>query len=79
MLATGYSAAAAVKILNGRGIPDSRIRLMALVAAPEGVRTFRKSHPDLPIYAAALDERLNDHAYIIPGLGDAGDRLFGTR
>jgi len=79
MLATGYSAAAAVNILNGRGIPDSRIRLMALVAAPEGVRTFRKSHPDLPIYAAALDERLNDHAYIIPGLGDAGDRLFGTR
>ena len=79
MLATGYSAAAAVNILNRRGIPDSRIRLMALVAAPEGVRTFRSSHPELPIYAAALDERLNDHAYIIPGLGDAGDRLFGTR
>ena len=79
MLATGHSASAAVDILNRRGIPDSRIRLMALVAAPEGVRTFRASHPDLPIYAAALDERLNDHAYIVPGLGDAGDRLFGTR
>jgi uracil phosphoribosyltransferase len=79
MLATGHSAAAAVDILNRRGIPDSRIRLMALVAAPEGVRTFRAAHPDLPIYAAALDDRLNDHAYIVPGLGDAGDRLFGTR
>ena len=79
MLATGHSASAAVDILNRRGIPDSRIRLMALVAAPEGVRTFRAAHPDLPIYSAALDERLNDHAYIVPGLGDAGDRLFGTR
>ena len=79
MLATGHSVTAAVDILNRRGIPDSRIRLMALVAAPEGVRTFRTTHPDLPIYAAALDERLNDHAYILPGLGDAGDRLFGTR
>jgi uracil phosphoribosyltransferase len=79
MLATGYSATAAVDILNRRGIPDSRIRLMALVAAPEGVRTFRAAHPEVPIYAAALDECLNDHAYIVPGLGDAGDRLFGTR
>lgn len=79
MLATGNSAAAAVDILNRRGIPDSRIRLMALVAAPEGVRTFRATHAEVPIYAAALDEYLNDHAYIVPGLGDAGDRLFGTR
>ncbi len=79
MLATGNSATAAVDILNRRGIPDSRIRLMALVTAPEGVRTFRAAHPELPIYTAALDERLNDHAYIVPGLGDAGDRLFGTR
>jgi uracil phosphoribosyltransferase len=79
MLATGYSAAAAVDILNRRGIPDTRIRLMALVTAPEGIRTFRTTHPEVPIYAAALDERLSDHAYIIPGLGDAGDRLFGTR
>lgn len=79
MLATGNSATAAVDILNRRGIPDSRIRLMALVAAPEGVRTFRAAHPELPIYSAALDERLNEHAYIVPGLGDAGDRLFGTR
>ncbi len=79
MLATGHSATAAVDILNRRGIPDSRIRLMALVAAPEGVRTFRAAHPEVPIYSAALDERLNDHAYIVPGLGDAGDRLFGTR
>ena len=79
MLATGHSAAAAVNILNKRGIPDSRIRLMALVAAPEGVEAFRASHPDLPIFAAALDDHLNEHAYIVPGLGDAGDRLFGTR
>lgn len=79
MLATGHSATAAVDILNRRGIPDSRIRLMALVAAPEGVRTFRAAHPEVPIYSAALDECLNDHAYIVPGLGDAGDRLFGTR
>jgi uracil phosphoribosyltransferase len=79
MLATGRSAVAAVDILNRRGIPDDRIRLLVLLAAPEGVTTFRASHPDLPIYTAALDERLNDHAYIVPGLGDAGDRLFGTR
>ena len=79
MLATGNSAAAAVDILNRRGIPDSRIRLMSLVAAPEGVRTFRAVHPEPPIYAAALDEYLDGHAYIVPGLGDAGDRLFGTR
>jgi uracil phosphoribosyltransferase len=79
MLATGYSAVAAVDILNKRGVADSSIRFMALVAAPEGVRVFVKAHPTVPVYAAALDDHLNDHAYIVPGLGDAGDRLFGTK
>jgi len=79
MLATGYSAVAAVDILNRRGVADSNIRLMALVAAPEGVRVFTEAHPTISIYAAALDDHLNDHAYIVPGLGDAGDRLFGTK
>ena len=79
MLATGYSAVAAVDILNRRGVVDASIRLMALVAAPEGMRVFSEAHPGIPVYAAALDEYLNDHAYIVPGLGDAGDRLFGTK
>jgi uracil phosphoribosyltransferase len=79
MLATGYSAVAAVDILNKRGVADSSIRFMALVAAPEGVDVFVRAHPTVPVYAAALDDRLNDHAYIVPGLGDAGDRLFGTK
>ncbi|MGH6933442.1 MAG: uracil phosphoribosyltransferase [Dongiaceae bacterium] len=79
MLATGYSAVAAIDILNKRGVSDQNIRFMALVAAPEGVRVFVKAHPTVPVYAAALDDYLNDHAYIVPGLGDAGDRLFGTK
>lgn len=79
MLATGYSAVAAVDLLNRRGVPDARIRLMALVAAPEGMTVFRNAHPEIPVYAAALDDRLDEHAYIVPGLGDAGDRLFGTK
>ncbi len=79
MLATGHSAVAAVDILNRRGVADSSIRFMALVAAPEGVRVFAAAHPTIPVYAAALDDHLNDHAYIVPGLGDAGDRLFGTK
>jgi uracil phosphoribosyltransferase len=79
MLATGHSAVAAVDILNRRGVADSSIRFMALVAAPEGVRVFTAAHPTIPVYAAALDDHLNDHAYIVPGLGDAGDRLFGTK
>lgn len=79
MLATGYSAVAAVDILNRRGVSDASIRFMALVAAPEGVAVFAAAHPTIPVYAAALDERLNDHAYIVPGLGDAGDRLYGTK
>ena len=79
MLATGHSAVAAVDILNRNGVSDANIRLMALVAAPEGVRVLTQAHPTIAIYAAALDDHLNDHAYIVPGLGDAGDRLFGTK
>jgi len=79
MLATGYSAAAAVDLLNRKGVADAQIRQMALVVAPEGMEVFAKAHPDIPVFAASLDERLNDHAYIVPGLGDAGDRLFGTK
>ncbi|HVY97922.1 MAG TPA: uracil phosphoribosyltransferase [Dongiaceae bacterium] len=79
MLATGYSAAAAVDSLNKRGVPDESIRMMHLVAAPEGVRVLAGRHPKIPIYVAALDSHLNENAYIVPGLGDAGDRLFGTK
>jgi uracil phosphoribosyltransferase len=79
MLATGHSAAAAVDVLNKAGVADSDIRLLALVAAPEGVEVLMKAHPQVQTFAAALDERLNEHAYIVPGLGDAGDRLFGTK
>ncbi|OSQ37250.1 uracil phosphoribosyltransferase [Thalassospira mesophila] len=79
MLATGNSAVAAVDVLNKYGVKDCDIRFMALVAAPEGVRVFQKAHPDVPVYTAGLDEKLNEKAYIVPGLGDAGDRLFGTR
>jgi uracil phosphoribosyltransferase len=79
MLATGHSAVAAVDILNRRGVSDSDIRFLALVVAPEGMRVFADAHPTIPVYAAALDDHLNDHAYIVPGLGDAGDRLFGTK
>lgn len=77
MLATGGSASAAVDFLKKRGIAN--IRFMCLIAAPEGVAALHSNHPDVPIFCAALDEKLNDHAYIIPGLGDAGDRLFGTK
>ncbi len=77
MLATGGSAAAAVSFLKQRGI--SSIQFVCLVAAPEGVARLSQEHPDVPIFCAALDEKLNDHAYIVPGLGDAGDRLFGTK
>ncbi len=79
MLATGNSAVAAVDILNKNGIDDDRIRFLALVGAPEGVEVFEKAHPRVPLYLAALDDHLDDHAYIVPGLGDAGDRLFGTK
>ena len=77
MLATGGSASDAIKMLKDKGCTD--IRLMCLVAAPEGVAKVQADHPDVDIYTAALDEKLNDHAYIVPGLGDAGDRLFGTK
>ena len=77
MLATGGSAVAAIQFIKDRGCKD--IKLMNLIAAPEGVEAVQKAHPDVEIYVAALDEKLNEHAYIIPGLGDAGDRLFGTK
>ena len=77
MLATGGSACDALDLLKKRGCRN--IRFMALVAAPEGVAKVQEAHPDVDIYVAALDERLNDHAYIVPGLGDAGDRIFGTK
>ena len=77
MLATGGSASDAISMLKKRGA--KHIVLMCLVAAPEGVKKVQDTHPDEDIYCAALDERLNDHAYIIPGLGDAGDRIFGTK
>jgi len=78
MLATGNSLVHACDVLNARGIPDSQIRVMALVIAPEGIKTFAAKHPTITVYGAALDERLNENAYIVPGLGDAGDRIFGT-
>jgi len=78
MLATGNSAVAAVDTLIKHGAEASKIKFMALVAAPEGISVFNQKYPHIPIYTAALDERLNEKAYIIPGLGDAGDRLFGT-
>jgi uracil phosphoribosyltransferase len=77
MLATGGSASAAVGSLKRAGA--ARIRFLCLVAAPEGVRRLSEAHPDIQIYCAALDRELNDQGYILPGLGDAGDRLFGTR
>jgi uracil phosphoribosyltransferase len=77
MLATGNSAVAAVERLKETR-PRS-IRFVSLLAAPEGVANMRQHHPDVAIYTAAIDEKLNDHGYIVPGLGDAGDRLFGTK
>jgi uracil phosphoribosyltransferase len=77
MLATGGSAVDAVSALKHAGA--QRIRFLCLVAAPEGVRRMLETHPDVPVFAAALDRELNEHGYILPGLGDAGDRLFGTR
>jgi uracil phosphoribosyltransferase len=77
MLATGGSAVEAITSLKKRGAKN--IKFMCLIAAPEGVEAVKKAHPDVDIYIAALDEKLNDHGYIVPGLGDAGDRLFGTK
>lgn len=77
MLATGGSSSAAINFLKKRGC--THIRLMCLIAAPEGVKRVQEEHPDVDIYVAAMDECLNEHSYIVPGLGDAGDRLFGTK
>jgi uracil phosphoribosyltransferase len=79
MLATGNSAVHAVNVLKERAVTDEQILFMALVAAPEGVQVFQAAHPDVKVYVASLDSHLDDHAYIVPGLGDAGDRLFGTK
>ena len=77
MLATGGSASAAITFIKGYGC--KHIKLMNIIAAPEGIAVIQKDHPDVEIYVAAVDEKLNDHAYIVPGLGDAGDRIFGTK
>ncbi|OJV62369.1 MAG: uracil phosphoribosyltransferase [Clostridiales bacterium 38-18] len=77
MLATGGSANAAIQFLKDRGAES--IRLVCLIGCPEGIAAVQAAHPDVNIYIASIDEKLNDHAYIVPGLGDAGDRLFGTK
>ncbi|MFN3699159.1 MAG: uracil phosphoribosyltransferase [Dictyoglomus sp.] len=77
MLATGGSAVAAISILKSKGVRN--IKFVCIICAPEGVEALESSYPEVEIYTAAIDERLNDHGYIIPGLGDAGDRLFGTK
>ncbi len=77
MLATGGSASAAITMLKKKSVKN--IRLMCIIAAPEGIERMQKDHPDVDIFTAALDERLNEHKYIVPGLGDAGDRIFGTK
>ena len=77
MLATGGSASKAIELVKSKGVRT--IKLMCIIAAPEGIEAFTNAHPDVNVYVAALDEKLNDHAYIVPGLGDAGDRIFGTK
>lgn len=77
MLATGGSAVAAIQLLKDKGV--NKIHFMCIIAAPEGVKRMTESHPDVDLYIGALDERLNEHKYIVPGLGDAGDRIFGTK
>lgn len=77
MLATANSAIAAVEKLKARGA--NNIRFLCLLAAPEGVAKFNAAHPDVPVYTASIDDKLNDHGYIVPGLGDAGDRMYGTK
>ena len=77
MLATGGSSIAAIQFLKDRGCRN--IRLMCLIGAPEGIKALEEAHPDVDLYIAAVDEKLDDHCYIVPGLGDAGDRLFGTK
>jgi uracil phosphoribosyltransferase len=77
MLATGNSSIAAVDMLKDKGV--TKLRLMCLLAAPEGLKKFTEAHPDVHVWTAAIDSHLNDHGYIVPGLGDAGDRMFGTK
>lgn len=77
MLATGGSAVAAIQMLKDKGVKN--IRFMCIIAAPEGIEAMQKAHPDVDIYIGAKDDYLNDHGYIVPGLGDAGDRIFGTK
>ena len=77
MLATGGSAVSAIDMLKAKGVKN--IKFLCLVSAPEGVKRLNDAHPDVPIYTAALDDHLNEHGYIVPGLGDAGDRIFGTK
>ncbi len=77
MLATGGSAVAAIQMLKDKGCKN--IHFMCIIAAPEGVKKMQEAHPDVDVYIGALDEKLNDHGYIVPGLGDAGDRIFGTK
>ncbi len=77
MLATGGSSVAAIQMLKDRGC--KKIHFMCIIAAPEGLKAMQEAHPDVDIYVGALDERLNEHGYIVPGLGDAGDRIFGTK
>lgn len=76
MLATGGSAIAAIELIKAKGC--AHIRFICIIAAPEGLKALQEAHPDVDIYVGALDEKLNDHGYIVPGLGDAGDRIFGT-
>lgn len=77
MLATGGSSVAAIQMLKDKGVKN--IRFLCIIAAPEGVERMKQAHPDVDIYIGALDKKLNEHGYIVPGLGDAGDRIFGTK
>ena len=77
MLATGGSSVAAIQMLKDKGC--KKIHFMCIIAAPEGVKRMQEAHPDIDLYIGALDDHLNEHAYIVPGLGDAGDRIFGTK
>ena len=76
-MATGGSAVAAIQILKDKGVKN--IHFMCIIAAPEGVKAMTEAHPDVDLYFGAIDEKLNEHGYIVPGLGDAGDRIFGTQ
>lgn len=77
MLATGGSSVAAIQMLKDKGV--NNIRFMCIIAAPEGLKKMQEVHPDVDVYIGAMDDHLNDHGYIVPGLGDAGDRIFGTK